>query len=492
MKQGAVIICWIGVIVTAVFLRFDDLSSRPFHADEATGAKITALRMADDGGHFDPKHYHGPILADMGRLACWLRGESGWREMSKFTLRLVPAVVGVLVVILPWFCRRRFGQYPCLVAAGFLATSPLLVYYSRMYIHELLLVFCGIAALVSVVVKPKWGLPGVFIGLMFAAKESFAISLIAWASALAWMLVENRKRLDVRQWIADWRVWGIPLLFSGVAAGIVAVAFYTQGFRYGQGAIDAVKTFFVYKTVSGHEKPFGYYAELLLWPQHAAGIWWFGTSVALLGCIAYVSTFLLSVDDRTRWAIRFLAYSAVGHFAIYSLIGYKTPWLACLPWAHVCLLAGFSVVMMPMWRRSMQFAMVACIGVCLVTQLRQTRYATGRLASDVRNPFAYVPTRKDIEDLDVWLQKLRVVDPEHPIDQIAVVGQGYWPLPWYLREFQNESMPLVFALPESAEAVALRLSATHTSVPRGLRAGVPVQLFIKNDVWELWMQPDPP
>ena len=65
MQRAIVILCWMLVIATGIFLRFDDLSSRPFHADEATGARITAKRMEKDGGTFDPKHYHGPLLADL-------------------------------------------------------------------------------------------------------------------------------------------------------------------------------------------------------------------------------------------------------------------------------------------------------------------------------------------------------------------------------------------------------------------------------------------
>ena len=41
-----------------------------------------------------------------------------------------------------------------------------------------------------------------------------------------------------------------------------------------------------------------------------------------------------------------------GSFLAYSLITGKTPWLACLPWAHVCLLAGFGVAAGAGWRRA--------------------------------------------------------------------------------------------------------------------------------------------
>jgi hypothetical protein len=49
-------------------------------------------------------------------------------------------------------------------------------------------------------------------------------------------------------------------------------------------------------------------------------------------------------------------------------------------------------------------------------------------------------------------------------------------------------MPLVFAMPETAEAVANQLAPSHTPLPRGLRAEMPVTLFVRNDIWNQWMK----
>ena len=43
MKRVAMVLLWLGVLFTGVFLRFEHLATRPFHADEATGARITRL-----------------------------------------------------------------------------------------------------------------------------------------------------------------------------------------------------------------------------------------------------------------------------------------------------------------------------------------------------------------------------------------------------------------------------------------------------------------
>jgi uncharacterized protein (TIGR03663 family) len=177
MKRAGTVLLWLAIFAVAGWLRFEHLAQRPFHADEATGARIAAKRIESGEPQFNPKHYHGPLQYDLAIPLCRFRGETRWETMTKGTLRLLPALAGCLVVGLPLLWRRRFGDLPMLLAAACLATSPLLVYYSRMFIHEMLLTCFGMLALVAMTSKPRGVVLGVLIGLMFATKESFIISM---------------------------------------------------------------------------------------------------------------------------------------------------------------------------------------------------------------------------------------------------------------------------------------------------------------------------
>lgn len=430
-----------------------------------------------------------------------MRGETGWRDMSKGTLRLVPALAGSLLILMPLLWRRRCGDLTALLAALLLATSPLLVYYSRMFIHESLLVLFGMAVLTCVAFFPKWGLPGLMLGLMFAAKESFVISGLAWAGAAGFLVFESRRTIDWSDMKGLMMRWWRPCLLSMLVALLTALIFYTHGFSHMAGAVDAVKTFFVYETVSGHDKALFYYLQLLFVPQKAGGLWWYGTPVALLALIAYGRSFAAGFDLRQKVVIRFLAYAALGHFMIYSTFGYKTPWLACLPWAHVCSLAGFAVSETAWRSRGLRVALWALVVITGLTQFHQARMASGRFDSDARNPMAYVPTQEDAEQLARWLEALSHVVPGQEIDEVAVVGSGYWPLPWYLKSFERvdrwpespsgiEAYPLVLAMPEAVASVRAATRETHEEKPRGLRANVPVMLFVRKDVYQAWMNAD--
>lgn len=495
MKRAALILAWIGVIASAAFLRFDDLTQRPMHADEATGARIMAKRMEGQGGEFNPVHYHGPLLADLTMPVCRMRGESTWRDLSKGSLRFVTASAGLLLVLVPLMWRRRMGDGSALLAAALLAVSPLLTYFSRMFIHEPLLALCGAAVLGLGVAFPRWGLPGVALGLMFAAKETFVISVLAWGGAVGLMLLLEWRKLSVlaaREWIL---CHGRNIALCLGAAAFTALLCYTHGFTHLPGALDAIRTYFVYETTAGHDKAWDYYLQLLAWPHEAAGVWWYGTPVVALAAMAYALSWGRGIEPVQRRWIQLLAHSVIGHFVIYSLFAYKTPWLASLPWALTCWLAGLSLVHVSRRPRWAQATLAVMATVCLWSQFQQTRLATGRYHSDARNPFAYVPSRSDVESLEEWLIQLEAM--EGPMGRIAVVGSGYWPLPWYLRRFDAvgywpeapadlASCSIVVAMHEHIEALEILLEETHTPFPYGLRDGVPMQLFVSTPLWDQW------
>ena len=123
------------------------------------------------------------------------------------------------------------------------------------------------------------------------------------------------------------------------------------------------------------------------------------------------------------------------------------------------------------------------------------------MTSDGRNPYAYVPTRSDVERLAQWLGQLREADPGGALEPAVVVGTGYWPLPWYLRSFEKigylqtpppgvDDLPLVFAMPDSSDLMMELLGESHACLPRGLRHEVPLLVFVRNDIWKTWMQSD--
>lgn len=499
-KRSLIVIAWIGIVLLAFALRLHDLDERPIHADEATGARILARQLAGEDYQFDPQHFHGPLLSLSSVPIARSRSEHTWSALSISTLRLGSVIAGMLLVFTPLLWRRTIGSYGALTAAGLLATSPLIVYYNRMYIHESLLALfamLGCAAIFRLTEKPntRMGLlSGLCLGLMFATKETFAISVLAWLPAVG-LCYWRQQSYKLRFFCPGLAPYLLPATLLTLTAALTAAYFYSDGFRAMQGIIDAVRTYFIYETTAGHEKGFGYYFEFLIWPKHTLGIWWTEALIALLALMAVALGVLRRVPKQ---AILFLAVATVCHFIIYSCIGYKTPWLMLVPWAHACLLAGYACSYLPALRTRSRIILAALLLTGLGYQTKQSIYASGRLANDSRNPYAYVPTSKDAPKIEHWLRELSALPDAPAFAPIAVVGHEYWPLPWYLRSFESvgywptpiqdmTELPIVFAMPLQVHPCDTLLKATHTKLPRGLRTNVSVTLYLRNDIWQRWI-----
>src|SRR5687768_7931485 len=86
------------ISVLAVVTRFWDLSSRAEHHDESLHAYFSWLYYVGDGYVHDPL-MHGPSLFHSNAFAYLLFGD------NDVTSRLFPALLGVVLVLLPYLLR---------------------------------------------------------------------------------------------------------------------------------------------------------------------------------------------------------------------------------------------------------------------------------------------------------------------------------------------------------------------------------------------------
>lgn len=487
-----------------LWLRTAHLSDAPLHADEAaTGARVLADRLEDKPYRFDPRHHHGPLLTAITVPFAQLRGETQWENLSKTTLRGVTATAGVLTLVLvlaTWPTLRRGAVF----AAVFAATSPLLVLYSRIYIHEPIQALTAamlIAAALRYATRPAgpswpWALSaGVAAGLMLSNKETAVITAAAWAAAglalaLGHARVHRPGRADLQHAVQTHRA--AAGLAIGAAAG-VAVVFYADFGRHPAGVIDFLRTFFVYETQAEHHKPLSYYAWLMAWPKFRGGFWWTEATILVPAAYGLAASF---GAPRGR-AIRFLGLAALAEALAYSLIAYKTPWLGMVVWLEVCLVAGYGAARMLSCRRPVARAIIIVALIAAVAwQSQQSVRAAHRFPVDDRNPYAYVPTATAVEKLAPWLDTLADTSPAFHAAPLAVVGSHIWPLPWYLRHQERvgywadfpegvAQLPLVLVVPTPNPTTDAPgpLDTTHTALPRGLRTDTPVFVYIRNDLW---------
>ena len=190
----------------ALGLRSVQLDRRPMHNDEA----VNAIKFRDlwegAGYRYDPNEFHGPTLAYSTLL--WEKLTLA-RDFARFTetrLRSLTVLFGVGLVLLLFLVSDGLGRNATLAAALLTAVSPVMVYYSRDYIHETLFVFFIFLALAAgwrycQTGKIAWILlAGAAFGLMQATKETFVFNIAAVMGALLLNECLRAPRAGVRSW----------------------------------------------------------------------------------------------------------------------------------------------------------------------------------------------------------------------------------------------------------------------------------------------------
>ncbi len=187
-------------IVGALFLRAPQLGLRPLHNDEGVNAVKLAALWERGEYQYNPHEYHGPTLHYFSLPFLWLGSAKNSAELSDAQLRVITVSFGLGLILLLVLLGDGLGRTATLWTAIFIAVSPAMVFYSRYFIHEMLLVFFTMFTLTTgwryvQSRKAVWAaLTGAGVGLMFATKETFVLSIAAMCFALVATRLWNRWR----------------------------------------------------------------------------------------------------------------------------------------------------------------------------------------------------------------------------------------------------------------------------------------------------------
>ena len=489
--------------IAALALRLPQLDARLMHNDEAVNA-VKFDKLWERGSFkYDPNEHHGPTIFYATLPIVWLARVPDFAHITEAHLRIVTVCFGIgTLLLLPLFLDGIGGK-AVLAAAFFMAVSPAMVFYSRYYIHEMLLVFFTCLAMASAwrywrSRKLQWALlTGLGVGLMYATKETFVITIAAAALALFLNHIWNRW-LDA----TGLPIYATPLDWRHVAAGLAiclltAFVLFSSFFTNLSGPLDSIRTYLPWLKRAGesvHIHPWHYYFHRLLWFQGEKGPFWsegFVFGLAVLGAgAAFVRK---GLDAPSASLLRFIAlFSGILAMA-YSLIAYKTPWCLLSFWLGTILLAGAGAAVLI--NRFRKFGpVIVTLGIAQTAAQAWT--ASVPYANSSANPYVYSQTAPDVLNLSARLASFA---PE-PIFIIAPENE-YWPLPWYIRRFTQTGYwekipdPPYPRLMIVSTALHANLDEQKTYVmPRiyELRPGVFFELYVRLDLWKDWLTRHPP
>ncbi len=495
-------------------------------------------RLLEAGDYrYDPHEYHGPSLNYLSLPGVWLSGARDRRQVSTRHLRLLPAGMGVLLVLWVWRLRGSLGAPATAVVAALTASSPALVFYSRYYIQEMLLVTFTMAVLsgfwrwqatvaAAATAPPASGvrgagwfevlLLGLSGGMMLATKETWVLAGFALAVA-AWGSCDLCRR--PRRW--PWAQLGAALFL----AGLISAVFHSSFLQNPRGVLDSLTTYGGYlQRAAGegsaglHRHPWYGYFEWLFW-QPIPGTR--GGSELAVGILAVPGLWAAvcgrGLEPQQLRLARFLTLYTVVLLAAYSALPYKTPWCAVGPLHGLILVAGIGagVVLRSCRSRISQGALGALIGAIVLYQSGLAWQASSVAAADPRSPWVYAHTTYEIAELVDQVQRIadRHPDGTDLFIQVICPDEDYWPLPWCLRHFSRigwyraepaePPAPLIIISPELEPMLADYLYARPPAGQRGLyvplappgrthfllRPGVPLRIFVRQEL--LQVRPPP-
>jgi len=508
-----------GLMLLAAALRLPQLPARPMHSDEAINADKLGVLLEQGQYRYSAVDYHGPTLIYAAWGLARAEGITHYVDLSETTIRLIPALAGILLVGLHIFLVRYSGLLGAAASALLTALSPAMVYYSRDFIHEMLLVVitfgCLLAALRYWETRyAVWAVAGGFCaGLMFATKETAIIPLASMASAGAAVVAMRWRR--AASWAMPERVFGHAALALVAAAGTTALL--VSSFCANPRAIpDLILSYRGYilrgsGVGTAHVHSWGYYLHLMNVYRAGGGPVFTEALVTILSIAGLVAAICLAGRNRSSSSFPlFLALYCVTMVAAYSLLPYKVPWNFLGPIHAMILLGGTGLA--ALWnavrRKSMKAVTAVLLLVCFGHLGWQAWMESFRLSSDPGNPWVYAQTSKDVFAI---VQKLELLASTYPAGRaeipIAIVSnENLWPLPWYLRHFHrvqwwnavSDTAPLapVYVItPDVEPALTRRLYVVPPpgqrelymnlfARPVELRPGVELRGYAQLSVWE--------
>jgi uncharacterized protein (TIGR03663 family) len=402
-----------------------DLGSRPFHHDESQDAFFSWVFAERGDYEYDPL-LHGPLRFYLTAAVYVLFGD------SDFTARLAPALMGTVMVGLPYLIREQIGRIAAFAAAALLAFGPSYLYFSR-FAREDIYIACITLAMLVVAIRffdrPHRAHPallGALTAASFATKESTWITGFVAVTFLVVVLIRETRAHGfhdapvVRTFKSlrrDDYVWGV-VAFLGVYT-ILFTTFFTHpsgvyglwtGLDYwiGQHGVrrGGESTIFYAVVLFGHE-----------WP------------VLLLGAVGTMFAF-----RRPTMLRLFLVWAFLVSLAVYSWAGEKFAWLVLHPLLPLILLAGTGI--QELWERRRNWYGAVALGLTalgLAYSVYASYLVNARHGTDPRE--LLVSTQSSSEVKEVADEVLALADRRPDLRVTIDSAEGAtFPWAWYFRQ----------------------------------------------------------
>ncbi|MGZ4871747.1 MAG: flippase activity-associated protein Agl23 [Candidatus Angelobacter sp.] len=481
------------ILVVAALLRLIYLTQKPLHHDEGVNGLFLVNLFRTGYYHYDPSNYHGPSLYYLAVLPTAINNLFHWGHgLSTFAIRFVTAAFGVGVVWLMLCLRRYIGSAGAIAAAALATVSPGFVFFSRYFIHEILFVFFSLGVIVAWLWYRDTGQPRYLMlasasaAMLFATKETWIITAGVWLIAVPCtnIFLRLRKRADeIPPWLPEptaAKDAGSAIYLQAAALfAAIGILLYSSFFTNPRGILDSLLTF-TFWTKTGQS---GIYNRE--WSTYLSWLWSEEAPVLLLGTIG---TAVALIRARSYLTV-FCAFWSMGIFAAYSLVPYKTPWLALSIILPLIVMAGY--VIGEAYKPGLRVFTAAIAGAAILFSLYQAIDLSFVNYDNDAYVYIYAHTKRDFLGLVSDIDNIAAANPAKKDIGITVMSPEHWPLPWYLREYTHvgywghivdTTEPVVIALKSQVPEVERQLGSQYRLFSEhDLRPGNMLVIYVRKD-----------
>jgi uncharacterized protein (TIGR03663 family) len=471
--------------VGALVLRIVDLGARPLHHDESVHSWFAWQLATGHGYHYDPV-FHGPVQFYLIALADLIVGA------GDTVVRLPAAIVGALIVFIPFFLRGQLGRVGALTASTALALSPSYLYYSR-FGREDIYAACATAGLIVVVLRfldrPARWQAITFLTLLavsFATKETtyitlfliglFFIALVVVQLARAKWRHRGSSDVDLLHALASFGMetwmWGVSLFL--LVYTLLFSTFLSNPSGLEEGLIGGIRYWLSQQPVARGGNPWFFYLVLI-----AAYEW----PLILLGTIGIGASL-----RRPNAGRLFLVWMFCSSLVVYSWASERMPWLVLHPLLPLIFLAGIGAE--TLWRARRRAIGQLALGLAAALVVASTYFAVEAVylhPADPRELLVQVQTSNDVLRIKDQLLRTesRARKSGHPTAvEIDSAGGTAWPWVWYLRSAPVAYYDMSNGVQASAQDIIVS-DPNRRAVASRLRGDVGTHFRLR-----VWWEPD--
>lgn len=350
--------------------------------------------------------------------------------------------------------------------------------------------------------------------LIFATKETAFISLGTMVIAFFCIWMFRNVFVDHNRLEETWKepIELTPINFMqnlGVGADrvlllsavgfifiYVGILFFSSFFTFPDGVRRAFEAYEIW-TATGTKD----HAD----KSHLMYVYWMGALEAPIFALGALGSLMAFWIAQHRFAM-FAALWGFGLAAAYTIIPYKTPWLALSFILPVCLIAGYAINELAVNRKFQQKGIAAILVVVASgVLLYQTIELNFFSYDNEQRSYVYVQTKREFLDMLAKIDEFAAKSGKGKELSGAIVSKDYWPMPWYMNEYPNmvfhgEPVPartndvIITSIEQEKECEDDDFSTIPCSQIKSykdnyefigtypLRSGVDLNLYLRNDL----------